>query len=85
MPFGYTQVELTGEVKKHLAAVGSKSERQGVFLETDDGTFVLRRQGGNPFSDSKLDSLVGKRIHCKGNLTEHTLIISEWDVIKDPI
>ena len=81
MPFGYTPVELTGEVIKHLAAAGSKSERQGVFLETDQGTYVLRRQGGNPFSDPKLDNLVGKRIRCKGNLTEHTLIISDWEEI----
>ena len=81
MPVGYNSVELTGEVTKHLAAAGSKSERQAVFLETDQGNYVLRRQGGNPFSDATLNELVGKRIHCKGILTEHTLIISEWTVL----
>lgn len=80
MPVGYSSVELSGEVTKHLASKGSKSERQGVFLETDQGTYLLRRQGGNPFSDPQLNELVGKRIHCKGILTEHALIMSEWDV-----
>lgn len=81
MPVGYNTVELSGEVTKHLTAAGSKSERHAVFLETDGDTYVLRRRGGNPFSDPKLDELVGKRIHCKGILTEHTLIMSEWDVV----
>jgi len=82
VPVGYNTVELDGEVTKHLTAAGSKSERQAVFLETDKGSYVLRRQGGNPFSDPKLDELVGKRIHCKGILTEHTMIMSEWEEIK---
>jgi hypothetical protein len=80
VPVGYSSVELSGEVTKHLASAGSKSERQGVFLKTDQGTYVLRRQGGNPFSDPELNELVGKRIHCKGILTEHTFTLSEWDV-----
>ena len=61
-------------------ATGSKSERQAMFLATKDGTYVLRRRGGNPFFDPVLERLVGKTIHCKGILTEHTLIISSWDV-----
>ncbi len=80
MPVGYSSVDVSGKVTKHLAAAGSKSERQGVFLVTDQGTYVLRRRGGNPFSDPTLDDLVGKRIHCKGILTEHTLIMSEWEI-----
>lgn len=81
MPVGYTPIEVSGQVTKHLAGQGSKSERQATFLETDDGTYLLRRRGGNPFSDPKLNDLVGKRIRCKGILTEHTLIISEWNVV----
>lgn len=81
MPVGYTSIEVSGQVTKHLAAAGSKSERQATFLETDQGTYLLRRRGGNPFSDPKLDDLVGKRIRCKGILTEHTLIMSDWDVV----
>lgn len=81
MPVGYIPIEVSGQVTKQLAAAGSKSERQAIFLETGEGTYLLRRQGGNPFSDPKLEALIGKRINCKGILTEHTLIMSDWDVI----
>ena len=82
MPIGSSEKEMIGRVTKHLTAKGSKSERQGVFLETDKGSFVLRRRGGHPFHDPVLEQLVGKTIRCKGILTEHTYIISDWDEIK---
>ena len=84
MPASYSAKELTGRVITHLTARGSKSERQAVFLETDDkGSYLLRRRGGNPFFDPVLQELVGKTIHCKGILTEHTFIISDWSEVKD--
>ena len=83
MPVGYSPIEIDGRVTKHLKSRGSKSERQAVFLETEEGSYVLRRRGGHPFVDEVLDNLVGKTIHCKGVLTEHTLIMSEWDEIDD--
>ncbi len=82
MPVGYTTLETDGCVIKHLTAKGSKSERRAVYLETKNGSYVLRRRGGNPFFDPVLEKLVGKTIRCKGILTEHTLIMSEWDVVK---
>jgi hypothetical protein len=81
VPVGYTPIEFDGRVVKHLAAAGSKSERQAVFLETEGGSYVLRRSDGNPFFDPELERLVGKTIRCKGVLTEHTLIISDWDEV----
>ena len=84
MPVGYSPIEIDGRVVKHLTSRGSKSERQAVFLETKDGSsYILRRRGGHPFFDEVLESLVGKTIHCKGILTEHTLIMAEWQEIKD--
>lgn len=81
MPVGYASAEFIGQVIKHLASKGSKSERRAIFLETKDGSYVLRRRGGHPFFDPVLDKLVGKTIHCKGILTEHTLIMSDWDIV----
>jgi hypothetical protein len=81
VPVGYSKIEISGEVTKGQTAKGSKSERQATFLETKDGTYVLRRQGGNPFFDQVLEKLVGKTIHCEGILTEHTLIMSSWQVL----
>jgi hypothetical protein len=83
VPASYSEKELTGRVITHLAAKGSKSERQAIFLETaDKSSYLLRRRGGNPFFDPILQKLVGKTIHCKGILTEHTYIISDWSEIK---
>lgn len=82
MPVGYSPIEIDGRVRKHLTSRGSKSERQAVFLETKDGSYVLRRRGGHPFFDKVLENLVGKTIHCKGILTEHTLVMSDWEEIK---
>ena len=80
MSEGFSQIETSGLVTKGRTGTGSKSERDVTLLETDQGTFVLRRQGGHPLSDAIVDKLIGKTIHCKGILTEHTLIMTTWDV-----
>jgi hypothetical protein len=61
-----SQVELTGNVVVKAFAEGSKSEHVAVCLQTTEGTFVLRRIGGNPFDDEVLRNLVGKRITSYG-------------------
>ena len=70
----------TGRVIKKPVGVGSKSEHHGVVLVTDTGEFILRRQGGNPFSDPALDALVGKAIIAEGTVHGATLIMTEWRV-----
>jgi hypothetical protein len=49
------------------------------MLATDDGELLLRRQGGNPFSDETLESLVGKEIDGHGRLVGDTLIMDRWE------
>lgn len=83
MPKGFSEVELSGEVVRKPFALGSKSERMAVSLDTGEARYLLRRRGGHPFSDPQLDALVGKRIRCKGILKGMTLIISEWAVAED--
>jgi len=63
-----SQVELTGSVVVKAFAEGSKSEHEAVCLQTIEGTFVLRRVGGNPFNDEVLRDLVGKRITSHGKI-----------------
>ena len=63
-----SQVELTGSVIVKAFAEGSKSEHDAVCLQTIEGTFVLRRVGGNPFNDEVLLDLVGKRITSHGRI-----------------
>lgn len=75
---GPFHMQITGHVTKKLFAAGSKSEREAVVLVTDEGEFVLRRKGGNPFFDSQLEDLVGKTIRCEGDLTGYTFLMTSW-------
>ncbi|HKS28432.1 MAG TPA: hypothetical protein VJS44_11460 [Pyrinomonadaceae bacterium] len=71
-------MQLKGSVVKKLFAAGSKSEREAVVLVTNNGEYVLRRKGGNPFFDAELENLVGKRIRCEGDLTGYTFLMDNW-------
>ena len=74
--------EISGPVLKAQFAAGSKSEHEAVFVDSDKGRYLLRREGGNPFVDPELDKLVGKTVRCRGVLTGTTFIMSDWCEIK---
>jgi hypothetical protein len=61
-----------------MIAAGSKSEHTAILLVTDKQQYVLRRQGGNPFTDPVLEALVGKSIDGDGIVHGQTLILSDW-------
>jgi hypothetical protein len=73
--------EFVGKVTSKPFGVGTKSEHDAVYLETEGRSFVLRRQGGNPFHDPQLDRLVGKTIRCRGEASNYTLIMTDWTVL----
>jgi hypothetical protein len=73
-------MEQNGNVVKKTVAAGSKSERPAVMLQTDDGDYVLRIQGGNAFHDPRLEELVGKRIRARGELHGYTFLMDDWRV-----
>ena len=70
--------EFIGKVAMRPFAVGSKSERDAVWLDTPEGSFVLRRQGANPLYDPELETLVGKTITAHGEVADGTLTITGW-------
>ena len=72
-----SQVELNGKVVKKKFGEGSKSEHDAVYLETDSGSFVLRRKGGNPFNDPELKKLIGEKICATGIITDYSFIASD--------
>ena len=67
-----------GRVVRRRVSRGSKSDREAVVLDTGDGAYVLRRFGGNAFSDPVLDELVGRRIRGTGQLAGQTLLLHDW-------
>lgn len=62
------ETTLEGPVVKKLWAAGSHSEHMAVVMQTSQGNFKLRRMGGNPFSDPKLEIYVGRSWSCTGTL-----------------
>jgi hypothetical protein len=76
-------MEMTGRVVRQELAGGSKSEHHGVVLETEGGSFVLRREEGNPFRDEALDALVGQRIRARGFTAGRTLVMSGWERVDE--
>ena len=75
------EVELVGKVVQKKFAQGSKSEHDAMYLETDQGSFVLRRLGGNPFSDPVLKKLVGKKITATGILNKSLFLATDVKLI----
>jgi len=75
--------EFKGQVVKRPFAVGSKSERLGVFLETKGDRYLLRQIGGNPYSDPELEKLVGKTIRAEGEIDDYMLLLSKWKVLDE--
>jgi hypothetical protein len=67
-----------GQVIRKRHAAGSKSDRDAVMLDVGDEELVLRRFGGNAFSDDVLDKLVGHRIRGVGQRVGCTLILRDW-------
>jgi hypothetical protein len=71
-------VERSGNVVRKQVAEGSKSERTAILLQTDEGEYVLRIQGGNPFHDQRLEQLVGKRIRARGQIHGYSFLMDDW-------
>ena len=72
---------LTGTVMRGPFGVGSKSERQAVWLETREGRFVLRRKEGPAFDDRSLEKYVGKQVKCWGFIVGYTLLAERIEVL----
>jgi hypothetical protein len=65
---------LRGRVTRRVFGQGTKSEHLAVWIDTDRGSFILRRKGGPAFADPELDRYVGKTVVCDGFLLAHTLL-----------
>ena len=75
-------IERYGTVTQTLVSAGSKSERQAVVLDADGEQYVLRRLGGNPFKDTVLESLVGKRLRAVGDVHGPNFILKDWSELE---
>jgi hypothetical protein len=78
-----TSANFTGLVVKKTFGAGSKSQHEGIFLETEAGeSYKLKRMGGNPFNDPELNKLVGKTIAVSGIADQNLLIAKSIKPLK---
>lgn len=66
--------DLRGRVARGEFGKGSKSEHSAVFLETENGRFLLRRKAGPAFADPDVERHVGHVVICDGILLGTTLL-----------
>ena len=66
--------ELCGLVVSSKSNIGSKSEHEGIYLQTPDGTFILRKKGANPFNDPGLKEFVGRQVMVTGTLDRNLFL-----------
>jgi hypothetical protein len=69
--------QISGIVVLKPFAEGSKSEHEGVWIDTGEQLYKLRKSGGNPFHDDSLNELVGKQITATGILHDYTFVITD--------
>jgi len=70
---------LVGKVARRHVGGRSKNAHPGVVLETEAGTFVLRREGASPFHDPELVDLVGKSVRVRGEADGHVFFVTSWE------
>lgn len=71
---------LAGAVVRGPIGGGSKSARTAVWIETAQGRYLLRRQGGPSHGDVTLDRYVGQRVVCSGFIVGGSLLADCIDV-----
>lgn len=74
--------KLRGKVTRGMYGKGSKSERETLFIETQNGRFILRRKTGPAYSDVQLDRYLGQTVECDGFLVGSTLLAERIGVVE---
>lgn len=74
---------LAGKVVVGEFGGGSKSARIAVWIETDQGRFVLRRKDGPSFGDGTLKKYIGKSVECDGFVVGYTFLAEKIKIVAD--
>lgn len=71
-------ITLTGRLVLRTFGKHSKSEHLGVFLVTDQGDYLIRPAGANPFMQNPLMPLAGKTIVATGSIDDYVFLAQTW-------
>jgi hypothetical protein len=72
---------LTGTVSRGAFAEGSKSAREGIWLQAGERRLLLRRKDGPSFGDTQLQHYIGKTVRCDGFVLDYLLIAERITVL----
>ena len=72
---------LAGSVRCGTLGCGSKSEREAVWLDTDQGCYALRLKNAPSFGDTTLDGVAGRRVSCRGFIVDSVLLADRIELI----
>lgn len=70
-------MKLKGKVICKTFGKGSKSEHEAIYLETEQGEYVLRKAGSNPFENKELNEFVGKQVVATGAVKAYLFVVEE--------
>jgi hypothetical protein len=73
---------LCGVVRRGAVGEGSKSARDALWIDTAQGSYLLRRKDGPTFGDTALDRWVGQPVACFGFIVATTLLAERIE--RDP-
>ena len=76
-------MELEGSVERQLVARGSKAEHDAIVLRTRLRVYWLRRRGGHPYRDRRLEILVGHRLRVSGSVAGPWFIVDRWEFLDE--
>jgi len=65
------QMKLKGKIIVKLFGEGTKSEHHAVYIDTAEGSYVLRKKGANPFESPDLKQMEGKEVTVEGTLDKY--------------
>jgi hypothetical protein len=72
---------MRGYIMRDVYGKGTKSERDAVFIKTDDARYILRRKTGPVFDDDELVQYIGHDAKCEGFLVGTTFLAELIEVI----
>lgn len=65
------EMKLKGKISVRNSGQGSKSDHTAVYLDTDEGSYLLRKKNTNPFENPDLKQLEGREVTVEGTIDKY--------------
>jgi hypothetical protein len=70
-------MQLLGKISVRKFGEGSKSQHNAVYLETNQGNYVLAKAGANPFESVGFEEMEGNQVTVEGTIDQYQFIVSD--------